>query len=100
MCLENRRHDMFHDGGGRMNFEYIKPLNTRMDKPDNANAECPGTNSEQAGKGSGCEGCPNQSQCATAKKDVVDPEMEAIAARMRTIKRKILVLSGKGGVGE
>ena len=71
-----------------------------MDKPDNAPPSCPGTNSELAGKGSACEGCPNQSSCASKKDDAPDPEMEAISARMKTIKRKILVLSGKGGVGK
>jgi Mrp family chromosome partitioning ATPase len=71
------------------------------DKPANANAECPGTKSEVAGKGSACAGCPNQSQCAAAGKGpAIDPEMEAIASRMKSIKRKILVLSGKGGVGK
>lgn len=31
-------------------------------------ADCPGTESEQAGKSSACEGCPNQQICATAPK--------------------------------
>jgi hypothetical protein len=29
---------------------------------------CPGTQSDSAGKASACEGCPNQSHCATAPK--------------------------------
>lgn len=29
---------------------------------------CPGTQSEQAGKSSACEGCPNQNICSTAPK--------------------------------
>ena len=33
--------------------------------PENANAECPGVNSQEAGKKSACEGCPNQNACAT-----------------------------------
>lgn len=28
--------------------------------------ECPGTQSEAAGKASACEGCPNQNICASA----------------------------------
>jgi hypothetical protein len=31
-------------------------------------ADCPGTASEEAGKASACQGCPNQSVCATAPK--------------------------------
>lgn len=30
--------------------------------------DCPGTEAEQAGKASACEGCPNQQICATAPK--------------------------------
>lgn len=33
--------------------------------PDNANENCPGVESDQAGKGSNCEGCPNQQICAS-----------------------------------
>jgi hypothetical protein len=33
--------------------------------PENANAECPGTQSTNAGKEAGCEGCPNQQICAS-----------------------------------
>eukprot|EP00898_Chlorokybus_atmophyticus_P008134 jgi/Chlat1/8321/Chrsp8S08090 len=69
------------------------------DVPDNANAHCVGTESDQAGKASACEGCPNQEACATAPKGP-DPELAAITERMRSIKHKVLVLSGKGGVGK
>mmetsp|Transcript_11907 Transcript_11907/g.16139 ORF Transcript_11907/g.16139 Transcript_11907/m.16139 type:complete len:350 (+) Transcript_11907:125-1174(+) len=67
--------------------------------PENANEHCPGTESDNAGKASSCAGCPNQSVCATAPKGP-DPDLEAIAVRMSTIKHTILVLSGKGGVGK
>jgi Mrp family chromosome partitioning ATPase len=69
------------------------------DVPDNANAECVGTDSELAGKAAGCEGCPNQEACATAPKGP-DPDVAAIQARMARIRHTILVLSGKGGVGK
>ncbi|KAI0270974.1 P-loop containing nucleoside triphosphate hydrolase protein [Russula aff. rugulosa BPL654] len=49
--------------------------------PENAPEHCPGTESELAGKSAACEGCPNQN-------------------RMTQVNRKILVLSGKGGVGK
>eukprot|EP00803_Ostreobium_quekettii_P004502 evm.model.scf_1415.1 EVM.evm.TU.scf_1415.1 scf_1415:8909-9970(-) len=67
--------------------------------PANANAHCPGTAHEQAGRADACQGCPNQAACASAPKGP-DPDLEAIANRMKSIKHKILVLSGKGGVGK
>ena len=35
------------------------------DIPDNANDGCVGPNSSNAGKEKNCEGCPNQSNCAS-----------------------------------
>ncbi|XP_008442190.1 cytosolic Fe-S cluster assembly factor NBP35 [Cucumis melo] len=67
--------------------------------PENANENCPGPESESAGKSDACQGCPNQSICATAPKGP-DPDLISIAERMATVKHKILVLSGKGGVGK
>ncbi|KAK7939873.1 hypothetical protein WMY93_003199 [Mugilogobius chulae] len=52
------------------------------DVPSNANEHCPGTQSEQAGKASSC--------AAIAE----------IGEKLSTVKHKILVLSGKGGVGK
>jgi Mrp family chromosome partitioning ATPase len=60
---------------------------------------CPGTASESAGKSAACAGCPNQNICATAPKGP-DPDIAEIVQRMSTVKHKILVLSGKGGVGK
>ena len=60
---------------------------------------CPGPESEQAGKGDACNGCPNQSICASAPKGP-DPDIPLITARLSGIRHKILVLSGKGGVGK
>ncbi|GJJ73757.1 ATP-binding protein involved in chromosome partitioning [Entomortierella parvispora] len=67
--------------------------------PENAPEHCPGTESEQAGKSSACDGCPNQNVCATAPKGP-DPDLPLINDRMGGVKHKILVLSGKGGVGK
>ena len=39
-----------------------------MDKggvPENANSNCPGVLSEDAGKKQACQGCPNQGQCSS-----------------------------------
>ncbi|WEW57428.1 cytosolic Fe-S cluster assembly factor nbp35 [Emydomyces testavorans] len=60
---------------------------------------CPGPESEQAGKGDACAGCPNQAICASAPKGP-DPDIPIITARLSSIRHKILVLSGKGGVGK
>ncbi|KAI4131259.1 MAG: hypothetical protein LQ347_003057 [Umbilicaria vellea] len=60
---------------------------------------CPGPESTLAGQGSACAGCPNQSICATAPKGP-DPDIALITARLSGIRHKILILSGKGGVGK
>ena len=62
-------------------------------------ADCPGTESEDAGKAAACAGCPNQAACASAPKGP-DPDLTAIAERLSGVKNIILVLSGKGGVGK
>ncbi|CDU25414.1 probable NBP35-nucleotide-binding protein [Sporisorium scitamineum] len=67
--------------------------------PENAPAHCPGTESEQAGKADACAGCPNQDACASAPKGP-DPDLPLIKERMSRIKHKILIMSGKGGVGK
>jgi len=69
------------------------------DVPEDAPAHCPGTSSEDAGKASACSGCPNQSACKTAPKGP-DPAVGEIGGKMSNVKHKILVLSGKGGVGK
>ncbi len=60
---------------------------------------CPGPESNLAGQGDACAGCPNQKICATTPKGP-DPDIPLITARLAGIKHKILVLSGKGGVGK
>ena len=60
---------------------------------------CPGPESQSAGKGDACAGCPNQSICASTPKGP-DPDIPLITARLADIRHKILVLSGKGGVGK
>jgi len=73
---------------------------SEVDRPDNAPEGCVGPASEQAGKASACEGCPNQAACASGAGRQVDPAMEEVRERMKEVKHKILVLSGKGGVGK
>jgi Mrp family chromosome partitioning ATPase len=60
---------------------------------------CVGPESEQAGTADSCAGCPNQAICASAPKGP-DPDIPLITARLAGVKHKILVLSGKGGVGK
>jgi Mrp family chromosome partitioning ATPase len=70
------------------------------DKPANANPECVGTKSEQAGKAAGCAGCPNQNACSSGAMKEIDPALAVVADKLSAVKNKIIVLSGKGGVGK
>ncbi|XP_017344407.1 cytosolic Fe-S cluster assembly factor nubp1 [Ictalurus punctatus] len=70
------------------------------DIPNDAPQHCPGTSSEQAGKSSACEGCPNQAICSSGASKAPDPAVEEIKLKLSTVKHKIVVLSGKGGVGK
>ncbi|KAF7714308.1 Cytosolic Fe-S cluster assembly factor [Penicillium ucsense] len=71
------------------------PTNLVAPEPEH----CPGPESEQAGQGDACAGCPNQQICASAPKGP-DPDISVITERLSQIRHKILVLSGKGGVGK
>lgn len=74
--------------------------------PPNANEQCVGPQSSNAGKASACDGCPNQNACATgqfsstAAQQAKDMEHENIRNALSNISHVILVLSGKGGVGK
>ncbi|CAG9770915.1 unnamed protein product [Ceutorhynchus assimilis] len=68
-------------------------------RPENAPQHCPGTESEEAGKASACAGCPNQQICSTAPKGP-DPGIALVKDRLEAVQYKILILSGKGGVGK
>lgn len=59
---------------------------------------CPGPESERAGTADSCAGCPNQQICASAPKGP-DPDIPLISQRLAGVKHRVLVLSGKGGVG-
>jgi Mrp family chromosome partitioning ATPase len=61
---------------------------------------CPGTGTEESGKAAACAGCPNQAVCAAAGPAQPDPDIATIAQRLAGVKHKVLVLSGKGGVGK
>ncbi|XP_054744819.1 cytosolic Fe-S cluster assembly factor NUBP1 homolog [Anastrepha obliqua] len=61
---------------------------------------CPGVGTENAGKASACAGCPNQRLCSDPNTKMEDPGKALVAESMREVKQKLLVLSGKGGVGK
>lgn len=87
--------------------EPVQSVDTAVDealssKPTLIAAEpenCPGPEGEQAGKADACAGCPNQQICASAPKGP-DPDIPIITERLSGVKHKILILSGKGGVGK
>lgn len=60
---------------------------------------CPGPTSEKAGQGDACQTCDNKEICTSLPKGP-DPDIPLISKRLSSIKHKILVLSGKGGVGK
>jgi len=68
--------------------------------PENAPEHCPGTKSDDAGKASACKGCPNQNICSSGLPKGPDPDVAIIRENLNTVRHKILVLSGKGGVGK
>uniref|UniRef100_A0A8C1JW92 NUBP iron-sulfur cluster assembly factor 1, cytosolic n=1 Tax=Cyprinus carpio TaxID=7962 RepID=A0A8C1JW92_CYPCA len=47
------------------------------DVPSDAPEHCPGTSSDQAGKSSACQGCPNQNICASGAAKAPDPGIHA-----------------------
>lgn len=61
---------------------------------------CPGTKSEVAGKASACAGCPNQKICASGAAKQPDPDIPLITTNLAKVQHRILILSGKGGVGK
>lgn len=63
-------------------------------------AQVQGTESQLAGKADACAGCANQDVCASGATRGPDPALPLITNRMANVKRKILILSGKGGVGK
>ncbi|XP_054750360.1 cytosolic Fe-S cluster assembly factor nubp1-A-like [Lytechinus pictus] len=72
-------------------------MNSSDDKQDDALSGCP-AETELAGRSSMCEGCPGQALCQ--QQSGVDPDQEFIDIRMNAILHKIIVVSGKGGVGK
>ena len=55
---------------------------------------------DNAGKAEACDGCPNQSICASGEARKENPVVEEVRAKLAGVKNVVLVLSGKGGVGK
>ena len=68
--------------------------------PEDAPLSCPGTTSSVAGKSASCSGCPNQSACSSGQAAGIDLDKQAAKIRLSGVRYKLLVLSGKGGVGK
>ncbi|XP_018325930.1 cytosolic Fe-S cluster assembly factor NUBP1 homolog isoform X2 [Agrilus planipennis] len=71
-----------------------------VERFENQPENCPGTQSENAGKVSACAKCPNQQLCSSGTLKGTNSGMHEIQERLKDVKHKILVLSGKGGVGK
>ena len=78
---------------------FLSLFNPRWPNPLSFTVPKQGTESLSAGSAPGCAGCPNQETCQTAPKGP-DPDLEAVRDRLKDVKHKVLVLSGKGGVGK
>lgn len=82
------------------------PTETSTDIPTHANEGCVGPRSQDAGKSSACDGCPNQTACATGSfqsleaLDKEEQETKALQQAFRHVDHVVLILSGKGGVGK
>ncbi|KAK1123253.1 hypothetical protein K0M31_008883 [Melipona bicolor] len=70
------------------------------DMPSDISQHCPGTASKDAGKASICTNCPNQMICASGISQQPDLTADLIKRKLSTVKHKLLILSGKGGVGK
>ncbi|MES1902684.1 MAG: Cytosolic Fe-S cluster assembly factor nubp1, partial [Paramarteilia canceri] len=63
-------------------------------------ASCPGVTSENAGKASLCNGCPNQKLCSSGEAGFEDPSIDVVFDKLKHLKFILFVMSGKGGVGK
>ncbi|CAL9738453.1 cytosolic Fe-S cluster assembly factor Nbp35p [Monosporozyma servazzii] len=77
--------------------EQILPPEYTLKEPEPEH--CPGPESEMAGKADACDGCSNKEICESLPKGP-DPDIPLITENLAGIDHKILVLSGKGGVGK
>lgn len=85
----------------KITLERSKPL--RDDVPSDAPEHCPGVKSVDAGRSSACDGCPNQGSCSSQPSQQATEGNSAttdVKNSLASVKHKIIVMSGKGGVGK
>ena len=70
------------------------------DELNHPSGHCVGPDSKEAGVASSCAGCPNAKICASRPKSKEDPDLPALTKKMARIRHKLIILSGKGGVGK
>lgn len=85
---------MFLVSSGCVSFEFCSEFSLLLLE------HCPGTQSESAGKASACAGCPNQQICSSGETKGPDPSIALVKERLKDVKNKLVILSGKGGVGK
>eukprot|EP00118_Oscarella_pearsei_P003651 m.15209 g.15209 ORF g.15209 m.15209 type:complete len:310 (+) comp26239_c0_seq3:67-996(+) len=63
---------------------------------------CPGIGTSEAGKADGCANCPSKSFCQsnTQSASARVEDLAEVKKRLSTVRHKLLILSGKGGVGK
>lgn len=81
--------------------EEIDNRSNNDDFDSNVPEHCPGVESENAGRAKACEGCPNRNICNSGefKKEKAQIATD-IEENLKNVRYKILILSGKGGVGK
>ncbi|KAK2196208.1 bifunctional P-loop containing nucleoside triphosphate hydrolase/Flagellum site-determining protein YlxH- Fe-S cluster assembling factor NBP35/Mrp-NBP35 ATP-binding protein [Babesia duncani] len=78
-------------------YQYIHENYFGKDVPQ----DCPGSDSNLAGKASQCQGCPNQNKCASGEAQKEAEKLQGnVSKSLELVKKVILVMSGKGGVGK
>jgi len=76
----------------------MEEMNQMMEEKNIEVESCPDEKS-QFGSGKQCKSCPGQTTCISFSTQV-DPDEWALITRMKVIKHKFIVMSGKGGVGK
>ncbi|CAD2106495.1 cytosolic Fe-S cluster assembly factor NBP35, putative [Plasmodium vinckei] len=85
--------------------KFIKNYKRKQSEDDSIPNDCPGIDSEHAGKSRACDGCPNRKICndpelKKQKENEKNQIFNEIQENLKNVKYKILILSGKGGVGK
>ncbi|GIX64898.1 cytosolic Fe-S cluster assembly factor NBP35, putative [Babesia caballi] len=82
-------------------FVYQRFVKRSRKKDDGVPEDCPGVQSPEAGTKETCEGCPNQTKCASGEmKEGQHRAMSSVAENLAEVGTVVLVMSGKGGVGK